>query len=293
MCGERNSAETRDKRGNESEDADFGGELKCGGKTKSNEAADALEVGLNRSFEEFGFVVGIVPEEVDDEDESEVSAGDGSGDAGACDAECGEAQLAEDEQVIAKDVDEVRGEESEGNGANHVHALKGAANGEVEKEREEAGGESANVGSSEDGDVVGDAEALEIQGEEPNREGQERRNGEAEIDAVEKGAVAILAATRAEGLGDESVEANHEAFAEEGEYEEETGADADGADGLGAVREAADHHGVNDDHAHPADFGEDERKGEVQGWPEFGAEGAEKGHRKSLQVAAVFGVGGF
>jgi hypothetical protein len=70
-----------------------------------------------------------------------------------------------------------------------------------------------------------------------------------------------LAAASSEGLGDEGVEADEEAFAEEGKDKEEAGADADGGDGLGTVGEAADHHGVHDCHADPADFGQDERKG--------------------------------
>ena len=72
---------------------------------------------------------------------------------------------------------------------------------------------------------------------------------------------AVFGVARAEGLRDESVEADEEAFAEEGEYEEQAGTDADGGDGLGAVGKAADKHGVFDGHADPADFGEDERKG--------------------------------
>ena len=76
----------------------------------------------------------------------------------------------------------------------------------------------------------------------------------------------------AKGLGDKGVEADEETFTKEGEDDEENGDEADGADGLGAVGKAADHHGVHDDHAHPADFGEDEREGEAQGGAEFAAE---------------------
>jgi len=47
----------------------------------------------------------------------------------------------------------------------------------------------------------------------------------------------------AEGLGDQGVEADEEAFTEKGEDDEDAGADADGTDGLGAIWKAADHHG--------------------------------------------------
>ena len=280
MGGERNRTETGEERGNESEDADFGSELKCSGKAESDEAADALEVGLHGSFEEFGLVARVVPEEVDDEDEGEVSAGDGGGDAGAGDAEGGEAEFAEDEDVVAEDVDEVRGDEGKGDGADHVHALESAADGEVEKEGEKSGGESAHVGSGQDRDVVGDAEAFEVKREEPDRGCEERSDKEAEVDTIEERAVAVFTAAGTEGLRDKGVEADHEALAEEGEDEEEAGADADGSDGLGAVGEAPDHHSVNDDHAHPADFGENEGEGETQGGAEFGAEDVKEGHRE-------------
>ena len=223
-------------------------------------------------------MAGVVPEEIDDEDESEIGAGDAGGDAGAGDAVGAEAELAEDEDVVAEEVDEVGGDECEGDGADHVHALKGAADGEVEEERNEAGGESAHVGSSEDGDGMGDAEAFEVTGNDPNGDGQEGSDGEAEIDAVDERGVAVFAMAGAEGLGDEGVQADEQAFTKEGEDDEEAGADADGADGFGAVGETTDHHGVHDDHAHPADFGEDERKGEEQGGAKFVAEDGEEGH---------------
>ena len=126
-------AKTRDESGDKTEDGDFGGELERGGKTKSDEFADAGEVRVKGGAEEFGFVVGVVPEKVDSEDEREIRAGDASSDAGAGHAESGEAEFAENEDVIAGDVDQISGDESEGDGANHVHALERAANSEIEK----------------------------------------------------------------------------------------------------------------------------------------------------------------
>jgi hypothetical protein len=81
----------------------------------------------------------------------------------------------------------------------------------------------------------------------------------------------VFGAAGAEGLGDQSVEPDEEPFAEEREDEEEAGADADGSDGLGAVGEAADHHGVDDGHADPTDFGEDKREGQMQSGAKLGA----------------------
>ena len=236
------------------------------------------EIGLQGSVEEFGFVATVVPEKINDQDESEVAAGDAGGDAGAGDTVGGEAEFAEDEDVVAGEIDEIGGDERESDGAHHVHALERAANGEIEEEGNESGGEGAHIGSGEDGDGVGDAEAFEIAGQDPDGNGEERGDGEAEIDAVDERGVAVFAMAGAEGLRDEGVQADEKAFAEEGEDDEEAGGDADGADGFGGIGKAADHHGVHDDHAHPADFGEDERKSEAEGGAKFAAEDGEEGH---------------
>ena len=285
MAGLGNGAETGDERSDQSEDTDFGGELNRGRKTESDELADTVEVRVNGSFEELGFVAGVVPEEIDNEDEREIGARDAGGDAGTGDAEGRAAELAVDEDIVADEVDEIGGDESEGDGANHVHTLECATDSEVEKERNETGGKRAHVRSGEDGDGMGDAEAFEVKRNDPNGNGEEGSDGEAEINAVDERAVAVFALASAEGLGDEGVEADEEAFAEEGEDEEEAGADADGADGFGAVGETADHHGVDDDHAHPADFGEDERKGEAERGTEFVAEDGEEGHGRSKKIS--------
>ena len=174
--------------------------------------------------------------------------------------------------ALAGEIDDVGRDEGESDGADHIHALEGAAKGEVEQKRNEAEGERTHVGAGEDGDVGGNAKSVEDIGEEPDGEEEEWRESEAEIDAVDEGVEAIFAAAGAEGLGNEGVEADEEAFAEEDEDEEEAGADADGGDGLGTVGKAANHHGVHDGHADPADFGEDERDGEVESGAKFGAQ---------------------
>ena len=125
---------------------------------------------------------------------------------------------------------------------------------------------------------MGDAEALVITGNDPDRDGQEGSKGEAQVDTVDEGAVAVLAVTGTESLRNEGVQTDEEAFAKEGEDDEDAGTDADGTDGFGTVGETANHHGIDDYHAHPADFREDERKGEMKGGAEFVAEDAEEGH---------------
>ncbi len=86
MAGERDGAEARDERGDEGEDGDFGGHLQGGGKTKSEETADALEIGISRSFEEIGAMAVVVPEKIGDEEKAEVRARECGSQAGAGDA---------------------------------------------------------------------------------------------------------------------------------------------------------------------------------------------------------------
>jgi len=273
----RDGAEASDEGGDQGEDADFGGKLNGGGKAERDELANAREVGLHGSLEKLGFVVRVVPEEIDDENEREVRARNGSGDAGAGDPVSPEAEFAEDQDVVAGEIDNIRSDERESDGANHVHALQRAADGEVKEERDKSCGERTHVRSGKDGDGASDAEALVVIRENPDGDGEKRRDGEAEVDSVDERAVAILAATRAKSLRDQGVEADEDALAKEGEDDEEAGADANRADGLGTVGESADHHGVDDHHAHPPDFGEDEGKGEVEGGAKFAAEDREEG----------------
>jgi hypothetical protein len=126
--------------------------------------------------------------------------------------------------------------------------------------------------------------AIEESAKEKHGDDEDGSHEEGEVNAVEKGAIAVFATTRAEGLGDERVQADEDAFTEKGEDVKEVGADGNGADGYGTVREAANHHGVYDTHAHPTNLGEDEREGEAQGGAELGAEGREGEHETVERV---------
>ena len=84
--------------------------------------------------------------------------------------------------------------------------------------------------------------------------------------------MAVFALSGAEGLRDQGVETDQQTFAEKRQHNKDVGAEADCAHGDGAVRKLADHHGVHDGHAHPAEFGEDERKREVNRWAQFARE---------------------
>ncbi len=200
VAGKRDGAETGDQRGNGCEDGDFGGHLHGSGKTQGNKAADAIEVGAKRGFAHVGLVSRVVPEKKNDEDRGEVGARDGGGDAGADDTEHGKSPVAEDEEIVAEEIDEVGGDEREGDGADEIHALEGAAKSEVEEQRDESEGEGVHVGTSEDGDVWGNSEAVVEIGKEPDASEKQGREGGAEVDAVDEGVEAVIEAAGTEGL---------------------------------------------------------------------------------------------
>jgi hypothetical protein len=269
---EGNSAKSSDEGSDGRENGDFGGELEGCGKSESDELADALEIGLNGSIEELGFVARIVPEQIAYQDRGEIGPGDRGGPARASDAENGETKFAEDKYIIAEKIDEVGSDEGKRDGPYHVHALKSSANGEIEKQGKETTGKRAHIGGGEDRHGVGHTESFEIERDDPDGKGKEWSDGEAEVNAVDERAVAILAMACAEGLGDKGVQANHETFAKEGKDDEEAGADAHGTDGFGAKGKASNHHGVDDDHTHPAEFSEHQGEGEVKSGAKLGTE---------------------
>ena len=84
--------------------------------------------------------------------------------------------------------------------------------------------------------------------------------------------MAVLALTGAKRLRDERVQPNQQSCSKHGEDVDQNSTKAHGSDGHRAVRKAAHHHGVYDGHAHPADFGEDERQGQSQRRSKLGAE---------------------
>ncbi len=88
----------------------------------------------------------------------------------------------------------------------------------------------------------------------------QRGENHAKVKGLDQPAVALVVATGAIVLGNQGVEAQQEADAEDGHGEVEGASQADGTDGLGA--EAADEEGVDDAHGHPAQLGQDDGAGQ-------------------------------
>src|SRR5260221_4110137 len=220
----------------------------------------------------------VIPKEVPDENESHVEASERGGPSGTDQTHGWGSPLAVDEHPIEEKIDEIGGDQREGYGPDHVHRLDAAAHGEIEHERKEADSQRFHVGNREARDHGIDMKRLQQWAEEPDRGHEQRRHDHAEVNAVDQGAMAIFTLTGAESLGDQSVQANEQTAAEECHHVENAGADADRADGIGAVGQVADHYSVDDTHRHPANLSEDERQCQAQGRAHFGAEGLQAEH---------------
>ena len=101
--------------------------------------------------------------------------------------------------------------------------------------------------------------------------------------------MAVFATACAEGLSDQSVQTDEESSAEEGKHMHEDASQADRGDGHGAIRQAADHHRVNNGHAHPAQFGEHQRNGQPQSGPDLRAKCLQSNHGGTAREKSVRG----
>ncbi len=220
-------------------------------------ALDAGKINVYRRLQEYGAVLAVVPKQINDEHERHVAAGDSGRPAGADRTHIREAPFAVNQNIVAEGIDNVRGNEGEHDGANHVHRLQAAAQREIEKQRQKSDAEGFGVGNCEFDDAGIGADSLVEIAEHPDGNEQKRRERDAEIDAVDERAMAILAFAGAEGLRDEGIESEQNAEAKERDGDEDVRAESDGSDGSGAVGQASDHHGVHDGHAHPTELGED------------------------------------
>ena len=156
-----------------------------GGQAEGDEPANTYEVDVDGSLQQFGAMPAVVPEKVAHEHEGQVDAGNGGGPAGTDHAHRRGAPLAVDEYPIEKGVDEICTDESEGDGLRHVHGLQAATNSEIQQKREKAEGEGFHVRDGESRDWGLDMQTAKERGEEPDRDHQERRHDDAEINAVD------------------------------------------------------------------------------------------------------------
>src|SRR5260370_17804379 len=121
MARKRNSSEAADERGDESEDANFQSDLHGSGKAERDEPPDARQFRLNRSAQQFGAMLLVVPEQVANEDGRKIDAGAGGGPTGTDGSHRGRTKPSVDEKPVANGVDDGRGHDCEATGPNHIH----------------------------------------------------------------------------------------------------------------------------------------------------------------------------
>jgi len=170
VAGERESAKGGDERGDEGEDGDFDEDGGAGGGAEEEEAAEVLVLdteprALVEAGEEAVVVVAVGAPDGEDQDGHEIEASEAGGPGRAGDAEGRNAVavsgdipvVAEDQEPVHTRVDEIGGDEREGDGAAVVVRLQVAAEGEVEQQGEGSVIEALHGGDSlgEDGAVDG------------------------------------------------------------------------------------------------------------------------------------------
>ncbi len=293
VAGEGELAEGGDERGDKGEDGDFDEDGGADGEAEEEELAEVLELeppwqpsavagGPGNTARDAAEAVGVFAVEVPEgegEDQHEVEAGEAGGPGGADDSVGGDVEwvagdvegVAVDEEPVGCGVDDVGGDEGEGDGAAVVGGLEVSAEDEVEQQGEGAVVEAAHGGNcaGEDGGVYGEVQKEDGSDEEDGDE--EGGEGEAGEESVEKPAVGGVLIFGTEGLGDEGVESEEDAADADGDGVEDDLREGGGGHGEGRVREVAEHDGVDQGHGDPAELAGDERQRKMQQRREFAA----------------------
>ena len=228
----------------------------AGGGSEEGEAGEAGALDVAEHGAEAVVVAALDSPDGCGDEEGEVGAGDGGGEACSGDSEGGDVDgspgVAVDEEPVADDVAEVRGDEGDGDGADVVEGLKVAAEGEVEEEDGGSPVEGAEEGDGSGDDLVVDGEAEHEDGREGDEAHEDCGEDGGEDEAVEEPAVGFVEAACSVGLGEVGVEAEEDAGDAEAEGVVEDLSEGRGGDGEGGVGHVSDHHGVHDAHRHPA-----------------------------------------
>src|SRR5437879_4207273 len=168
----------------------------------------------------------VIPEQVANEDGRKIDAGEGGGPTGADGSHRGRTKPSVDEKPVANGVDNVRGHQRKGDGANHVHALHATPYCKIKQKGQRAPGYRPGVGHGQGNDVRRDARETKQWIEEPDWRHEEGSKSEAEINAVQKRTMAIFAAARTESLGNKGVQADQKASAKKCQHVNKNAAQA-------------------------------------------------------------------
>src|SRR5438445_13749694 len=141
MARKRNGSEAANERGDQSKDANFQSNLHRCRKSECYEPPDARQFRLNRSAKQFGAMLLVVPEQVANEDGRKIDTGEGGGPTGTDGTHRRRTELSIDQKPVTNGVDDVRGHQRKGDGANHVHALHATPYCEIEEKWQSSPGE--------------------------------------------------------------------------------------------------------------------------------------------------------
>src|SRR5258708_39066243 len=100
MARKRNSSEAADERRDESEDANFQSDLHRCRKAERDEPPDAHQFRVNRSAQQFGAMLPVVPEQVANEDGCKIDASESGRPTGTDGAHRGGAKPSVDEKPV-------------------------------------------------------------------------------------------------------------------------------------------------------------------------------------------------
>src|SRR5260370_4814045 len=101
MDRKRNSSEAADERRDQSEDANFQSDLHRCRKAECDEPPDAHQFRVNRSAQQFGAMLLVVPEQIPNEDGRKIDAGESRGPARTDSAHRGRTKPSVDETPVA------------------------------------------------------------------------------------------------------------------------------------------------------------------------------------------------
>ena len=260
MRGECVRRETAGHQCGYTEGSDFENDLSGGRRSESDECAQLLPVRPGPMGEERVTAAALMLPGEEDQNSRHVDAGEAGGDGRSLQPHGGETEMAVDERPVPSPVDEIGGDECEGDGAHAANALQITAEGGVDEQRQRAEIENVQVHGGLAGDCGIDAEAGEEQRHRSDAEHGEWRICDDQVDALREPLMTDLEVAASPGLRDDRVQTEQDADAEERRSIVRGAGDADCADSLWT--EPADHDGVDDAHGDPAELRQDDRNGQ-------------------------------
>ena len=169
-----------------------------------------------------------------------------------------------DQRPIADQIHKIGGDEREHDRKHDVDRLQITAERKVGEQRQRAPIERAQERAHRLYQFRADSETVHQR--RPKRYGQHedwsQREGEKQPVHQRESCVIEIFATV--GMRDESIESQQQAAAKDRDAVIKALAQPGGPDGYGTVGQPSHHDGVDDAHAHPADLGDDEGKGQAQ-----------------------------